>query len=93
MSTLFTLEIGRHVCMVREALASNFGCACFVRLHVRSGRSATYSCPHFGFPRLSQVKDFIYVYDPCIDNSESIIPYQEMDYQINNVVKIQLDMP
>ena len=45
VSTLFTLEIGRHVCMVREALASNFGCGCFV-LQVRSGRSATYSCPH-----------------------------------------------
>ena len=41
----------------------------------------------------SQVKYFIYMYDPRIDNSESIIPYQETDYQINNVVIIQLDMP
>ena len=70
-STLFTLEIGRHVCMVREALGSNFGCACLVRLQVRSGRSATYSCPQFGFPRVSQVKVkyFSYVHDPRIHNS------------------------
>ena len=35
-----------------------FGCTCLVRLQVRSGRSATYSCPQFGFPRVSQVKYF-----------------------------------
>ena len=50
VSTLFTLEIGRHVCMVREALALNFGCACLVRLQVRSGRSAKYSWSQVGFP-------------------------------------------
>ena len=68
MSNLFTLETGRHVCMVREALASNFGCACLVRLQVISGRSATYSCPQFGFPRVSQVKVKYsnYVHDPRI---------------------------
>ena len=42
VSTLFTLEIGRQVCMVREALASNFVCACFVRLQVRSARFDTF---------------------------------------------------
>ena len=54
VSTLFTLEIGRHVCMVRESLASDFGCACFVRLQP-TGEIWTFR---------------YLVYDPRIDYSE-----------------------